>query len=102
MSIAGKDPNPMVAALIPPEERQVTWIDRSKSKRVVPMEVICAGWSRTGTVSTALALRTLGISQVYHFIAIHKNPPDAKLWMKATDAKFYGKGTMTKADVSLH
>lgn len=40
-------------------------IDRRKSHRVVPMEVICPGYSRTGTLTMQKALEILGYPNVY-------------------------------------
>lgn len=103
------------AGFDPAAIRQATNIDRSDFKRyvicfvqafkslrkfsIVPMKVLVLGLSRTGTSSLRQAFFDLGMSDVYHFTSIvNENPPDAKLWVKAHEWKFEGKGTWTKDD----
>ena len=66
-------------------------IDRSKCTRIVPMEVICPGYSRTGTLTMQKALEILGYP-TYHFSNVYDNTRECELWLKAVYAKFYGKG----------
>lgn len=68
-------------------------IDRLKSKRTVPMEVLCLGYSRTGTLTMQKALEILGYP-TYHFSSMYDNVKEGDLWLKAIDAKFHGKGEM--------
>lgn len=47
--------------------RPATNIDRRQCKRVVPMQVLVLGQSRTGTTSIRGALYELGYDDVYHY-----------------------------------
>jgi hypothetical protein len=38
------------------------------------------------------ALKILGYDGVYHMESIIRNPPDANMWKRAVNAKYYGKG----------
>ena len=67
-------------------------IDRHQCTRVVPMEVLNLGVSRTGTLSMTEAFRTLGYAQPYHFTSVFANCQDADMWANALKAKYYGKG----------
>ena len=67
-------------------------IDRHQCKRLVPMEVINAGVSRTGTLSMTEAFRILGYAHPYHFTSIFGNCRDADMWVDALEAKYHGKG----------
>lgn len=71
-------------------------IDRRKSSRVVPLEVLSLGYSRTGTLSMHNALTTLGYP-TYHFSSMYDNVKDCDAWMDLLNAKFEGKGTLSKA-----
>jgi hypothetical protein len=73
-------------------------IDRHKCKRVVPMEVLSLGYSRTGTLSMQKALTILGYPNVYHFSSFYDNVQDCDMWMELLEAKFEGKGTYGKED----
>lgn len=56
------------------------------------MEVIGAGFGRTGTASLKLALEMLGYDPCYHMIEVFKNPQDTEKWMdvvKADNGKEY-------------
>jgi sulfotransferase family protein len=57
-----------------------------------PMEVLSLGFLRTGTASIQAALLTLGYDYTYHGLDIVDNWDDFKIWEKAADASFYGKG----------
>ncbi|KAJ9615128.1 hypothetical protein H2200_001202 [Cladophialophora chaetospira] len=72
-------------------------IDRLKCKRTVPMQVLCLGYSRTGTLTMQKALEVLGIP-TYHFSSMYDNVREGDLWMKALDAKFDGKGEIPGKD----
>lgn len=49
------------------------------------LEVIGAGFGRTGTMSLKIALEQLGLGPCYHMTEIVKNPSHARLW-RAADA----------------
>lgn len=71
-------------------------IDRRKQKRVVPLEVLALGYSRTGTLSMRGALEILGYPDVYHFSSFYDNVQDCDVWLELINAKFEGRGTVTK------
>jgi hypothetical protein len=50
------------------------------------VQVIGAGWGRTGTASLKKALEILGYDPTYHMMEVMKRPQQAYLWMKAQDA----------------
>ncbi|PHH78272.1 hypothetical protein CDD80_7145 [Ophiocordyceps camponoti-rufipedis] len=69
------------------------------SKRVVPFRVIVCGLHRTGTKSIRAALRQLGFHDCYHFLSVTEQGSNhAKLWVRALEAKYAGKGSFSKAD----
>lgn len=68
-------------------------IDRRQSKRVVPMEVLCLGMSRTGTLSMRRATELLGYPNPYHFSSQLDNVRDFDAWLEAMRAKYDGVGT---------
>ncbi|KAK3047498.1 hypothetical protein LTR09_011127 [Extremus antarcticus] len=61
------------------------------------MEVICPGYSRTGTLTMQKALEILGYPNVYHFSSIYDNVRDADIWLDLIAAKFEGRGTLTES-----
>ncbi|KAI0016327.1 hypothetical protein F4780DRAFT_798380 [Xylariomycetidae sp. FL0641] len=63
----------------------------------VPMKVIVCSLPRTGTSSMKLALKQLGINDVYHMTTYVANPEDYKMWEKAILAKQAGKN-LTRAE----
>lgn len=63
-------------------------IDRRTCKRIVPMQVLALGMSRTGTASMRMALQILGYNETYHGSALLANFRDADMWMEALDAKY--------------
>jgi len=63
-------------------------IDRRTCKRVVPMQVLALGMSRTGTASMQMALQILGYNETYHGFALLANFRDAEMWLEALDAKY--------------
>lgn len=65
-------------------------IDRRHAVRTVPMQVLCLGYSRTGTLSMRKALETLGYPDPYHFSSLYDNVRDCDLWIEAITAKFHG------------
>ena len=81
-----------------PRTTTPTQIDRRQCHRIRPLEVLCLGRERTGTLSLRLALFHLRYYDVYHMSSLAENPSDVDLWLQAVDAKFYGKGTFGKAD----
>ena len=97
----GRTLDPILRAVTAPASWKQTYIDRSVGVRKVPMKVLVLGYPRTGTKSTAIALYLLGINDVYHFASIFENPPDAKMWNKAIDAKWRGKGKFERKDVRV-
>jgi len=44
------------------------------------------------------ALRMLGLHDVYHMQSLVESPDDSKLWIRAMDAKLYGKGKFDRED----
>ncbi|KJZ70275.1 hypothetical protein HIM_10319 [Hirsutella minnesotensis 3608] len=67
--------------------------------RVVPMRVIVCGLHRTGTMSTRTALWQLGFHDCYHMQTVMQNvETHPQQWIRAFEAKYAGKGTLTKAD----
>lgn len=69
-------------------------IDRSQASRTVPLEVLCLGYSRTGTMSMNKALSILGYPNPYHFSSFYDNTLECEMWLRALDAKYNGKGDM--------
>ncbi|PVH80118.1 hypothetical protein DL98DRAFT_207620 [Cadophora sp. DSE1049] len=67
-------------------------IDRRKCHRVVPLEVLSLGYSRTGTMSMQNALRILGYPNPYHFSSVYGNVRDCDMWVDALRAKYDGIG----------
>ncbi|PWY66709.1 hypothetical protein BO70DRAFT_301477 [Aspergillus heteromorphus CBS 117.55] len=65
-----------------------TNIDRRTCSRIEPMQVLVLGLCRTGTLSTYLALQTLGYP-TYHMTSIMQNPSDAQLWTSALLGKHH-------------
>ncbi|KAK5710754.1 hypothetical protein LTR17_018735 [Elasticomyces elasticus] len=57
-------------------------VDRRTCERVVPMQVLFLGFSRTGTSSMQLALETLGYP-TYHMASMVRDIPDADMWSEA-------------------
>lgn len=47
------------------------------------LEVIGAGFGRTGTLSLKLALERIGFGPCYHMMEVFKNPPFSAYWKKA-------------------
>lgn len=76
-------------------------IDRRSQTRTVPLEVLCLGYSRTGTLTMHTALGILGYPNPYHFSSIYDNVRDSDIWQELLDIKYEGKGPpreITKAD----
>ena len=63
-------------------------IDRRKCHRVVPLEVLSLGFSRTGTLSMQEAFSVLGYANPYHYSSILGNVRDADMWIEAYQAKY--------------
>ncbi|KAK4504455.1 hypothetical protein PRZ48_005371 [Zasmidium cellare] len=61
--------------------------DPRQRKRTVPMEVISANISRTGTMSTKAALEILGLP-TWHHVEMSANPPDMDMWSEAFILKY--------------
>jgi hypothetical protein len=53
----------------------------------MPLSVIGAGFGRTGTLSTKLALEQLGFGPCYHMIEVFQNPEGPAIWEKAADGE---------------
>jgi len=51
------------------------------------LQVIGAGFGRTGTHSLKIALEKLGYNKCYHMVEVFENPEDASVWQAATDGK---------------
>lgn len=75
-----------------------TWFQRPQRTRIKPMEVLCLGFSRTGTESLCNALRTLGYNGVFHGYSATGQDGDWAMWNKACMAKFRGVGTFETKD----
>ncbi|KAI7237895.1 hypothetical protein KC343_g333 [Hortaea werneckii] len=58
-------------------------IDRSRATRTVPLQVLCLGYSRTGTLSMHPALSLLRYPNPYHFSSTLDNVLECDLWMQA-------------------
>ena len=69
-------------------------IDRRQCTRTVPLELLCLGISRTGTLSMCKAAEILGYPNAYHFSSFYDNVSDCDMWLEALNAKYYGKGRM--------
>ncbi|KAK3110317.1 hypothetical protein LTR53_015496 [Teratosphaeriaceae sp. CCFEE 6253] len=69
-------------------------IDRRRAHRTVPMEVLCLGYSRTGTLTMQKAMSILGYPSPYHFSSVYDNIQDVDMWMEALNAKFHGRGEL--------
>ncbi|KAF4851853.1 hypothetical protein CGCSCA4_v003305 [Colletotrichum siamense] len=62
-------------------------IDRRTCKRVVPLEVLALGMSKTGTSSMQRALMILGYDDVYHGFSMTSNICEVPLWTEGMHAK---------------
>jgi hypothetical protein len=51
------------------------------------LEVIGAGFGRTGTMSLKVALETLGFGPCYHMTEVFTHPEHVELWRAATQGK---------------
>ncbi len=51
----------------------------------MPLSVIGAGFGRTGTMSSKLALEKLGLGKCYHMLEVRENPDHAAVWSSAVD-----------------
>lgn len=79
--------------------KHATNIDRRTCKRVVPLNIVVLGLSRTGTVSLRHALFELGYFDVYHGSSFcNENPRDAEMWTEALRGKFEGAKPFERAD----
>ncbi len=55
--------------------------------RTGTLDVIGAGFGRTGTASLKGALELLGLAPCYHMFEVSRNPGHVDLWLKATDGR---------------
>jgi hypothetical protein len=51
------------------------------------MQIIGAGFGRTGTMSLRAALEQLGYSPCYHMLEVFKQPRHIQLWQAAADGQ---------------
>lgn len=51
------------------------------------IQIIGAGFGRTGTLSLKIALETLGYNKCYHMFEVHQNPSHVDLWVDAVRGK---------------
>ncbi len=51
------------------------------------MKLIGAGFPRTGTMSTKLALEQLGLGPCYHFVTQFERPQDVDVWQAAAEGR---------------
>ena len=58
-------------------------LSRTDKGRVMGLDVIGAGFGRTGTLSLKLALEQLGFSQCYHMFEVMNHPEHVPLWRAA-------------------
>ncbi|KAJ0120149.1 hypothetical protein J7T55_001004 [Diaporthe amygdali] len=63
-------------------------IDRRTCGRIMPMEVLSLGLSRTGTTSLRQALMILGHSEVYHGFRQFNNVSECAFWVEGFKAKY--------------
>ncbi len=54
----------------------------------MPLEVIGAGFGRTGTLSLKLALERLGFVKCYHMMEVFQHPEHIPMWADAHQGKF--------------
>lgn len=53
----------------------------------MPLEIIGAGFGRTGTVTVKLALEQLGFGPCYHMMEVFRNPEHIALWDRAAEGQ---------------
>jgi hypothetical protein len=58
---------------------------RNVERHHMPLEVIGAGFGRTGTLSLKLALEQLGFGPCHHMLEVLKNPESIAWWVDAAD-----------------
>ena len=51
------------------------------------LQVIGAGFGRTGTMSLKLALEQLGFGPCYHMVEVFKNPQAPQMWLDAAEGR---------------
>ena len=51
------------------------------------LEVIGAGFGRTGTMSLKLALEVLGLGPCYHMMEVRKNPGHDRIWLDTIESE---------------
>ncbi|OJJ49300.1 hypothetical protein ASPZODRAFT_60072 [Penicilliopsis zonata CBS 506.65] len=61
-------------------------------KRTVPMECLCLGFSRTGTVSMCNAMETLGLRCWHSMQLMSTRFGEIEMWQEGVDRKFFGAG----------
>src|SRR6266487_374447 len=59
--------------------------------RETPLQVLHLAMPRTGSVSMKAAYEELGLSTYHGFVYVER-PDHQILWLRAIEAKFYGKG----------
>lgn len=67
-------------------------INRIHSTRTVPLQLLCLGMSRSGTLTMNKAASILGYPSPYHFSSQLSNISDCDNWSTALEAKYWGKG----------
>jgi len=50
------------------------------------LDIVGAGFGRTGTLSLKIALEKLGINKTYHMMEVFQNPQHLDLWTQALDS----------------
>lgn len=53
----------------------------------MPLDIIGAGFGRTGTLSIKHALETLGFERCYHMSEVFRNPEHVPVWQEAHDGQ---------------
>ena len=51
------------------------------------LQVIGAGFGRTGTLSLKLALEALGVGRCYHMLEFRERPDHVALWKQVVDGR---------------
>ena len=59
-----------------------------KRSRDRPLEVLCLGLSRSGTMSLFSALKLLGYGEVYHGITFSRRAADSVAWVRLLNMKY--------------
>ena len=67
--------------------RSVTQLVRILTGEFMSIEVIGAGFGRTGTLSLKFALEKLGFDKCYHMMEVQMHPEHVEVWKELADGK---------------